>query len=91
MNKDCGEECDEEHCVNKVTITDGIIAQRAWQIFLAEVDAHGMRFSQSEKDEIRNYIFTHAGLVSRLRLRGFAEGCIRTATDGIERDKLRRR
>ncbi len=71
--------------------TDGIIAQRAWQIFIDDVESKDMGFSQSEKDEIRNYICTHTGLVSISKFRELADDCIRRAIARIERDKLRRR
>ena len=85
MNKECG----AKYCVNKVTITDGVIASMAWQILLAEIKSNGLRFSQSEKDEIQNYIFLGEGLDSRPKLKELAEGCIRKATVRIGRDKRR--
>lgn len=74
MSKDCG----EIHSSSRQgTITDGIIANRAWQIFLAEAESSDRGFSQSEKDEVRNYLFSSKGLDSRPKLKELAEDCIK--------------
>ena len=87
MNNDGG----EIHWVNEVTTTDGIIAKRAWQIFLNEVDFNVKGFSESEKNEIRNYIFNRTGLDSRPTLKNLAEDCILKASSISERERQRGR
>ena len=72
--------------------TDGPISSRAWLIFQAEIESKAMTFLQSEKDEIRRYLFEDRNaLDSRQRLRKVADDCLKEATARFEKEKKRRK